>query len=232
MKRRLAIIYDTANVIGHINRCKIELKHVLAPLLLPIPANLVVAIIPVMEQDLASLAHWNEILEGILSIARNRTKSFDLYKKEKEFSNYFSDIKMSLGGIEVLNDVSEVVRLKPNSIYRPYVVEDLKPKTRCGKDVEEALIELAGSLKECKEASLHGVVQDAQMYFFPYIDLLEKGFAIALVTSDRCFSGLVKAYSSQRELKVEVIEVELLADVIQLVRRLTGALRSNDNASL
>jgi len=232
MKRRLAIIYDTANVIGHISRREIELKHVLAPLLLPIPTGLVVAIIPVIEQDLASLAHWNEILEGILSIARNRTKSFDLYKMEGEFSNYFSDIKMSLGGIEVLNDVSEVVRLKPNSIYRPYVVEDLKLKTRCSEDVEEALIRLAGNLKECKEASLHGVVQDAQMYFLPYIDLLKKEFAIVLVTSDKCFSGLVKAYSSQRGLKVEVIEVELLADVEQLIRRLTGALRSNDNASL
>jgi len=79
---------------------------------------------------------------------------------------------------------------------------------------------------------LHEVVEDMQMYFLPYIDLLEKGFAIALITSDKCFSGLVRAYSSQRGLDVEVVEAAVLAKVEQLIRRLRGVLRNSNNASL
>jgi hypothetical protein len=232
MKRRLAIVYDTANVVGHINRHNIESKHLLAPLLLPLPADLVVAIIPVIKKDLAPLVCWDKILEKVFLIARTRTSSFDLYKEEKEFSYYLTDIKLALKEIEILDDVSGIMRLKPTSRYRPYVVKDPEPKTCYDERAREDLIQLARGLRECDEANLHEVVEDMQMYFLPYIDLLEKGFAIALITSDKCFSGLVRAYSSQRGLDVEVVEVAVLAKVEQLIRRLRGVLRNSNNASL
>jgi len=220
MKRKLAVIYDTANVIGCISRCEVEVKHLFSPLLLPLGVDVAVAVVPVIRKDLAQLSRWGEILEGAFSIVENKIKSFDLYKREEEFSHYIHEVKLALEAIEVLDDASEVARLAPSPFYRPYVVKDLDPKISQDEEIERELINLAKGLRECKDANLREAVEDVQMYFLPYVNLLEKGFALALVTSDECFGGLVGAHSAQKRLEVEVVEVALLANVRKLIRRL------------
>jgi hypothetical protein len=230
MKGKLAVVYDTANVIGCISRGEIEEKHVLSPLL--ISCMPITAILPIVKRDLASIGGWNDIIERIRSIAENKVKSFDLYKTEGEFSrDGLTEVQQALKAIELLDDVRQVARVRFTEFYRCYLVIDLNPEIRTDEEVE-VLTHLVREVRECKGASPREAVEDVQMYLLPYLDLLRQGrFAVLLVTDDACFRGLVSAYSTLRKLNVGVIEARLLANARRLARRLSEALRSSSSDS-
>lgn len=77
--RKLALLYDTANVLARINEGTVEPKHVLYPLLLSY-ADITVGILPVITRDLSTIHEWEEYLGKIQEVA-DRNK-FDLYKKQ------------------------------------------------------------------------------------------------------------------------------------------------------
>jgi hypothetical protein len=232
MKEKLAVVYDTANVIGRIRDGEIEEKHVLSPLLVPSAAGLAVAILPVVKKDL-TINGWGDVLENIRSIVENKMRSFDLYITEEEFLyNDLDNVYQALKTIEILNDAGEIARAQLTGFYRCFILIDHNPKIHHDKEIEEVLNQLVRGIRECRSASPDEVIEDARMYLLPYLDLLREGkFAILLVTDDACFRGLASAYSARRGLDVGAVEVRLLADVRRLAGRLSEALRSSSSDS-
>jgi hypothetical protein len=228
-RKRVAFVYDTANVLSRINDGKIEVKHVLSPLIARHPAWLSVIILPVFERDLSRVERWDDLLKCILSFAERGVGTFDAYKGEDEFCDELDMLKLSLKALKKIEDeAGRLASLKPAGAYDCYLVVDRAPRRkRAGEETRDLLVSSCGKLKECEDANPDEAVGDLEMYFLPYLNLLS-GYVIVLVTDDACFRRLVEVYSKQRGLSVRVLDVGALAEL----KRLRGALRSNSSASL
>lgn len=228
--RRLAFIYDTANVLSRISDGAIETKHVLSPLIIRHSAQLSVAILPVVQRDLTRVRDWQKLLGEITNFVRNGVKNFNLYLKESEFQDELSELKPILKTIKVQEgEVETIASLKPASVYTCYFYIDHKPKVVRNKDVRNLLMQLLKNkeLKECREANPEDAIENLEMYVLPYLSLLS-GYGIVLITDDACFRVLTKSYSQRVGPGVEALDVGALVEV----GRLRKALRSIINASL
>jgi hypothetical protein len=221
--RKLAVIYDTANVLSRISCGKIKAKHLLSPLLVPTPAWLVVGILPVEERDLAPLKDWKNLLENVIQMIKNKLETFNLFKNEEEFSNYLSDIKLMLKDIKVEKGRGRIVNLREKNFAKAEVIVDYEPKITGKQEEVNFLLQVCKKVDVCKKANPEEAVEDIEIYVLPYVwTLKEHNYKITIVSSDYCFQRLVSIYSERNNLEIKVLPAELLSNVHKLISELSS----------
>ncbi|MEM1554852.1 MAG: hypothetical protein QXJ72_08230 [Thermoproteota archaeon] len=220
MTDKLAIIYDTANVLHRIANNIIEPENIYYPLLIPGP-NITIGIMPIFKKDLSKLKGADCFLEKIKNIDKKMLSKLPIPKETKYFEifnpNFFM-LKLRNLRIESGDgDGDEIATLTPKGriISTLFMKNDIKMR-RLTKEERNELSKLVEKSSKCKNASIEEVLKDMEYYIFPFVKLLkEHKYSILLISSDQCFLEIAK----EKE-EVEILQTEDLKDLIKVLEKI------------
>jgi len=214
MHRRLAILYDTANILHNLKRGIISTVHIFYPIVLSY-AEVTVGVLPIVRRDLSRVY---EEYEEYLHMIHNVCKSF-LWDNIETLLGIFDDpapYRLAISQLGTCNDWRKLIARGRGSqiMHLALVDERCIPRGLITQEEAEELKRKATSLGGCKKADVLNALNDLKIYVAPFADtLIDLKYCAIVVSNDSCFRELAELYLTGKGVVCKGLPASALKDL-------------------